>query len=163
MVAETQFLFSAFFLPPESDFVDTTPASFSPEELGKSGFSPFLPTIRTPSQNHEVPEGVGLEGGWRGPGDKPACRLLSLELVSSCRRPLLGQSILGGLTDTCCLQINCYLQHCRLPNLASMSILNPCPGCCWHMCLSCQVTSRRRICKGIFSLEDAVYSLNYRS
>lgn len=71
MVAETQFLFSAFFLPPESDFVDTTPASFSAEELGKSGFSPFLPTTRIPPQNHEVPEGVGLEGGWRGPGDKP--------------------------------------------------------------------------------------------
>lgn len=70
MVAETEVffvLFSAFLLPPESDFVDTAPASFSPEELGKSGLSSFLPATRVPPQNHEVPEGVGLEGGWRRP------------------------------------------------------------------------------------------------
>lgn len=44
-----QFLFSAFFLPPDSEFVEASPAPYSPEELGKS--SPFA--FSSPNSSRE--------------------------------------------------------------------------------------------------------------
>lgn len=65
MVAETQFLFSAFLLPPESDFVDTAPASFSPEELGKSSFPPFSPLPEFLARTTRFQR----ESGWKVAGE----------------------------------------------------------------------------------------------
>ena len=78
------FLFCAFLLSPDSEFVEASPAPYSPEELGKSALLPFL-LGGIPSENREswgggVCLGLDQQEGRRekARGHFPSCLFPSL-------------------------------------------------------------------------------------